>query len=298
MNESRFILDHARLPFKYFVRGWRHLMFRLVGRFRETVTIRTRQGRLTVYTRDIVIGGGLYRRGEFEYDASLMVVRTLKEHGFVPDREVTLYDVGANIGPIGLGLALSGEVSRVVAVEPEPANFLLLEKNVRQNRLANRVVCLPFAVDEAVGRRGMTLSKNNLGAHCLTRDDSREGMTIDCIPLFAISSMAEVKKAGLAEPSVIWIDVEGSEGRAFRGSREYLKSNRIPVVSEVNIPALARAGMAPGEFAEIVCSIWDEYWVPFGDRLVRYPIRVFPNFLAGLIPGGCETVVFTTEKAP
>jgi FkbM family methyltransferase len=58
-----------------------------------------------------------------------------------------LWDVGANIGTTALVAAdQPGRSVRVVAVEPFPANYSSLVKNIVLNHLQDCVIALPFGV--------------------------------------------------------------------------------------------------------------------------------------------------------
>lgn len=59
-------------------------------------------------------------------------------------------DVGAGLGDFAISVARRCPRSMVVACEPFPQSFALLEENVRLNRVAN-VHPLPYAVGERVG---------------------------------------------------------------------------------------------------------------------------------------------------
>src|SRR3989475_9321293 len=64
-------------------------------------------------------------------------------------------DVGAHIGRYALRAAT--RASRVIAVEPDPSNFILLEQNVRLNGFSN-VVLVPHALSSRAGTRALWLA--------------------------------------------------------------------------------------------------------------------------------------------
>src|SRR5438309_6727367 len=64
-------------------------------------------------------------------------------------------DVGAHIGRYALRAA--ARASRVIAVEPDPSNFSLLERNVRLNGFSN-VVLVPHALSSRAGTRALWLA--------------------------------------------------------------------------------------------------------------------------------------------
>src|SRR3989454_3846451 len=74
-------------------------------------------------------------------------------------------DVGAHIGRYALRAAT--KASKVIAVEPDPSNFSLLERNVRLNGFSN-VVLVPHALSSRAGTRALWLAaKGNTGTSSL-----------------------------------------------------------------------------------------------------------------------------------
>src|SRR2546426_8209273 len=74
-------------------------------------------------------------------------------------------DVGAHIGRYALRAAT--KASKVIAVEPDPSNFSLLERNVRLNGFSN-VVLVPTAFSSRAGTRALWLAaKENRGTSSL-----------------------------------------------------------------------------------------------------------------------------------
>src|SRR2546425_12491088 len=74
-------------------------------------------------------------------------------------------DVGAHLGRYALRAAT--KASKVIAVEPDPSNFSLLERNVRMNGFSN-VVLVPHALSSVPGTRALWLApKENTGTSSL-----------------------------------------------------------------------------------------------------------------------------------
>src|SRR2546425_3546132 len=74
-------------------------------------------------------------------------------------------DVGAHIGRYALRAAT--KASKVIAVEPDPSNFRLLERNVRLNGFSN-VVLVPHALSSRAGTRALWLApQENTGTSSL-----------------------------------------------------------------------------------------------------------------------------------
>lgn len=287
----------------------RTALWALRGRWQDRVTLRTRHGKLTIATRDSAIGRGLYVEGQVEYEWSRLALAFLKAGGFVPPRDVTMLDVGANIGFIGTGLLLAGDVDRVVAVEPEPANGRLLAENIRQNGLSDRMVAVPVAAGEKASTAVMEISPDNPGDHRIRTaplagapgtmgEALRRTIEVPVLTLPEILRRPEVARLGATRPSLLWIDVQGYEGYVFEGARELLGGG-LPTVAEIWPYGMLRAGMSPERFHAVVRSLWSDYWVERRGRLTRYPTQVFDRYLDEIgADGHFENVVFTGPSRP
>jgi FkbM family methyltransferase len=287
----------------------RESLYRLHGCFHETVTIPTKQGRLTMSTRDCGIAGPLFRTRQFEYDSSLRALHFLKTMKFISHEEVHMLDIGANIGVISIGLLLANEIGSAVAIEPEPKNFDLLVKNVKQNGLSEQMICLQMAVGDTESTLTMELSPINPGDHRVRsrptedaserhNESSRRTIQVQSLPLQRILELPEIRTSAMGMPSMVWIDVQGYEGYVFAGAKDTLGSG-IPTVSEIWPYGIRRAGMSLDQFTSVVAGIWSEYWIERRNRFIRYPITVFDRYLDELgSDGHFENVIFTRSNSP
>jgi FkbM family methyltransferase len=283
-------------------------LYWLHGCLHETITIPTEQGRLTISTRDHGIAAQLFRTRQYEYHSSLRALRFLKAMGFVSGENATMMDIGANIGIISIGLLLADEIHSAVAIEPEPANFDLLVKNVKQNGLSERVVCLQMAVGDTESTLTMELCPTNPGDHRIRltptgdaterlNESSRRTIQVRSLLLKQVLELREVRDSAMAVPSLVWIDVQGYEGYVFAGAQDFLSSG-IPTVSEIWPYGILRAGMSLEQFASIVTGIWSDYWIERRERFIRYPISVFDRYLEELgAEGYFENVIFTNARS-
>lgn len=278
-----------------FVRGTRRLLskagkaalysaraarWEALARLRSTVTVSTRQGRFTVFTRDQAIGRWLYCFREFESELVRDVARLLAGQGRLTTGSVgTVLDIGANMGITSITLLRAGVAARALAIEPDPRNFGLLERNALQNDLADRVHPRMCALSERTGTVEMELSGSNFGDHRirlapppdrrpeLYRESSRHVVRVRCERL---DDLADADPA-FDDVGLAWIDVQGHEGHVFRGGRSFF-SRDIPVVAELWPYGLRRAGLAPDEFCELAASLWPAYYMRRRGRWIRYPM--------------------------
>ena len=123
-------------------------------------------------------------------------------------------DIGGNIGYYTLLMASSvGARGAVYSVEPVPANFRILEKNVRANRFEDRVELFRVAIYNANGKVRIDLS-NRSNLHSL--HSNRPNLMDDLLDLSGESIEVETLDLytfleGKRLPELLRMDVEGHE---------------------------------------------------------------------------------------
>jgi len=254
------------------------------SRIHNTITISTKQGIFTVALgKDEPIGKALYSKRQFELGLMSSTMAFLRSMKMCPPKgQGTIIDIGANNGVISVGMLYAGELEKAIAIEPEPRNFSLLQRNVKQNGFSDKVICLPRAVSNYNGEVLFELSDNNFGDHRV-RTDSQVN---DSNEKYNESKRRTVKVkcdrlddllAGLSDDSllqniaIVWIDIQGYEGYAFMGARNLL-SKGVPVMAEIWPYGIRRAGMSQEQFCDIAKELWSNYWVMRRGRFIRYPI--------------------------
>jgi len=262
--------------------------------------MRTKQGLLTVFSADDVIGRELFFNGQFELDLTMKVHDFLHTHNRVLGG--TVLDIGANMGVISIGMIHNRLVERAIAIEPDSRNFSLLQHNVRQNGLKDKVICLPFAASNIRSKVELELSESNFGDHRvrsktimrtpeLYRESSRFVVEVqaDCID----NILENQPKSFTEDIKLIWVDTQGHEGRVFLGGKQIF-SRDIPVVSEVWPYGIRRAGMSDEQFCNIAEDFWSSYWVIRRGRFFQYPISLLHLFLDELDHNdNFDNVIFT-----
>jgi len=129
-----------------------------------------------------------------------------------------IVDAGANIGLTSIYFANRFPSARILAIEPERANFEMLVRNVAPypnvipvlGALWGEIAELDI-VDPGLGNWGfMTQTKDNPSAESMHQIVS--GMTIDTI----------LEMYGLQTISILKIDIEGAEREVFRSSSSWI----------------------------------------------------------------------------
>lgn len=134
-------------------------------------------------------------------------------------------DVGANIGFYSLVASqIVGEHGKVVAIEPVPATFEILERNTRMNKSRN-IVLQNVGVSSRHETLSMTVSsgtglRRNRGGNSFLVP--KDGPTIDiaCKPLHEI-----LKESGTAGEYILKLDVEGFE---YEILRTFVRQDAVP----------------------------------------------------------------------
>jgi FkbM family methyltransferase len=184
-----------------------------------------------VSTRDRNIGRRLFvnhYRKEFGHLrralAALEAVNGRKEAG-------TMLDVGANIGTTAIPAIVEHGFDRVLALEPSPESFLLLELNIRANGLGEQIHALQVAASDAPGLARFDTASANSGAHRVV-EASALGETVIDVEATTLDRLAQQEQFDPALTELVWMDVEGHEGRVLAGASCVLERG-IPIVAEV-----------------------------------------------------------------
>jgi FkbM family methyltransferase len=184
----------------------------------------TRFGRMVFLRTDSILGRSLRQYGEWAQAEIDLLCDLLPADGVA-------LDVGAYIGTHTLALARrAGAGGRVVAFEPHPAFFALLERNVTDNGLTNVSLC-NFGLSDRSGV--MTTSpvdpglEGNFGG---TRLDAATTAGAGA-PTVRVRTLDEL---ALARCDLIKMDVEGMEALVLAGAGRTIERHRPIVYAECN----------------------------------------------------------------
>ncbi len=145
-------------------------------------------------------------------------------------------DIGANIGWHALHAARYPNVDSVVAFEPDPFNFALLERNSAANGFAN-VICKAVAIGDKPGMlRLYRYKRSNLGRHSAAVDHGYGWQDVPVLDLDG--ALAEIKLENRAV-AALKIDVEGFEPAVIQGAPRTLARSDVVIIE--HSPDLSRA---------------------------------------------------------
>jgi FkbM family methyltransferase len=231
------------------------------------VTVRSYNGLLTFDSRDKLIGKYLYIDRAYERRYIESALGVLERDGYLRESDSedgTLLDVGANIGMICIALLEQRRFARAVAVEPSPRNLELLERNVVQNGLHDRVLRLPYALSSASGELELELSEYNSGDnrirhHASTGAWSEERREVLRVPVRTLDGALAEHGVEAASVRLAWVDIQGHEGYFLDGARATL-ARGAPVVSEFWPYGILRSGMTRDEYCGIVRELFTHFY--------------------------------------
>ncbi len=146
---------------------------------------------------------------------------------FRPRLGETLVDVGANVGFNALYHALSAPQTRVLALEPDPATFALLERNVSSNSAA-AVNCFNLAAGDIDGQVWFLSERLSLNSRVVS-PHTPGAIHVPCVTLDLF-----VREQGLERIDTLKIDCEGWEPAVLRGARQVALPMTRRVVMEVH----------------------------------------------------------------
>jgi FkbM family methyltransferase len=137
------------------------------------------------------------------------------------------WDIGANIGYIGLSLLRMKPNCSVVAFEPSPFSLVQLFMNNELN--GNKIKIFPFALSNVDGIQEFSLKINrNSGQSTLLPEKK---FSYDCSLKVQTKIADELVRDGLIPmPHVIKIDVEGAEFMVLSGMKNILASEKLRAV--------------------------------------------------------------------
>jgi FkbM family methyltransferase len=200
--------------------------------WRSVFRVRARSGLVFHVHRRDDIGRHIAKYGEHEPALTRFIADRLARA-----QPGLFIDVGANLGWHTVHAARHATVECVVAFEPDPFNAGLLQRNLKQNRIGNAIICAS-AVGAAAGTGRLYRYKaSNLGRHSLACD---HGLGFDAVPLLDLDRALEILHLEERPIRVLKIDVEGYEPAVIAGAARALARTETLILEYS--PALSRAG--------------------------------------------------------
>lgn len=152
---------------------------------------------------------------------------------FRPRKGEVVVDVGAQVGRYSIiASKLVEKEGKVIAVEPEPLNFKLLEENIKLHKAEN-VIPVNSALSEAEGYIKLWLGKTP-GWHSILMTGSKAKFTGNFINVRCMTLDNLLRQFGIQRIDWLKIDVEGAELMVLRGGFNALKnSENLKIIMEI-----------------------------------------------------------------
>jgi FkbM family methyltransferase len=151
-------------------------------------------------------------------------------------------DVGANLGYFSLLWASQDERNRAIAFEASPRVVTLLEHNVRENRLGDRIAVHGQAVGPKCGTMEFSSGPaDQTGWGGFERDATAASVTLDVVALDEVL-------VDLQEIAVLMVNIQGADFWALQGAERMLRERRCRhIMWEENKDRMRQLGIPPRE---------------------------------------------------
>ncbi len=168
-------------------------------------------------------------------------------------------DVGANIGYFSvLAAALVGDHGQVVAFEPDPANFALLQASAALNSLDGRIEAIEAGLSQNDSEGNLYLSKDNLGDHQIyAAGEGRESLPI------TLYKGGDFLRPRLHKLDLLKVDTQGSEYSVMLGLMPYLlELPQCPrIILELTPFSLRQSGASGRALIELLAQLAQPFWI-------------------------------------
>jgi FkbM family methyltransferase len=223
-----------------------------------------------------VIDASLYYSGTFEAAAETVLAASV-EPGMMA------IDIGANVGYHTFTLAkLTGPAGRVLAIEPTTRAFTRLTRNAALNAFTNITLLKAGLTDHESGPIEIQFQSSYRLDGSI--QDVRETVLLTTLDRV-------VKDQHLSRVDFIKMDVDGFEGKVFRGAAETLRQFRPKMLFEITPAAMVKNGDDPIALLESLRDLGYTMTTEAGR-----PVADFHAFVARHGQTGAENLVATPSE--
>jgi FkbM family methyltransferase len=141
-------------------------------------------------------------------------------------------DLGANTGLASIFFAQQFPRARVIAVEPDPDNFRLLQRNAAGRPRILPIQAAAWAEDTTLYLQKHDASGNSMGAWGVR---TIVAPTNEAHAVEALSIATLMRRAGVASIDILKVDIEGAEMELFSHNvEEWLSGTRCVIIETHN----------------------------------------------------------------
>jgi FkbM family methyltransferase len=215
----------------------RMLLISARRRFSDRASFRRAGVRWTVPSWDECVAWSVCADGDYDAERRDALLEAMRLWGRIaPDRDLVV-EIGANFGSHTVPFALAG--LRVLAIEPVPFLFELLNENVRQNGLADSVRCHRAAISRRPGTAQVLIPATNGGGGELAIEGRPPAFEPRLPTLRAAAAPLEPLDGVLRRLAVdpgavafVWSDAQGCEADVIASGRP-LWAAGVPLYAEL-----------------------------------------------------------------
>ena len=273
-------------------------------RAEHDVTIETANGLLSVSNKDWLMGKHLFVYRDFEIGFVENSIKFLQKEGWLKEGiNRTVLDIGANLGMICIAMLRKKFFADALAFEPTPNSFRLLKKNVGQNGLEDRIKYFNLALSSENTTLEFEIAADNSGDNRIKltgekgkrREQNRPTIAVEAKTFDSfLDAHQEVDENSI---DLIWLDIQGHEGHFFKGAASFLKSKKVPCISEFWGYGIKRAGMTQNEYCAILKTAFTHFYHYDGKSFNIKEIDEIKNlFEADENPRRIESVIFINNQ--
>jgi FkbM family methyltransferase len=166
---------------------------------------------------------------------------------------MVIADIGANVGFYTFEMAAcAGPTGRVLAFEPDPFSFKLLEGRLNRAALVN-VEAYQLALGNATGRALLYCSAYNRADNRLSPSHTEPNVETCEAQIQTLDDV--LRETGHAAIDALKIDVQGNEANVLRGARQTLDAGVSWIWLEFSPEHLRASGEDPAAFLESLGSL-------------------------------------------
>ena len=238
----KFIAQHPLSSQRPLNAYWRYVRWQIESRLRDEVVFNWIDGSKLVARNGMTGATGNIYCGLHEF-ADMAFLLHLLRPGDV------FVDAGANIGSyMTLASAVCG--ARTIAIEPDPEAVGAIKKNIAINKIGDLVTVAECAVGATKGTAQFTIG----------HDTTNRVASMGDGPTREVQVLALDDIIGMAQPTLMKLDVEGYEPQVFAGAQRTLEKPSLSAIitetEDVHIrDLLARHGFVRALYAPLTRAL-------------------------------------------
>ena len=237
---------------------------------RHVATVKTENGILSFNSKDRTLGRALNIEREFESQMMKRTVKLLTKNGDIKQvKGRVVMDVGGYVGMSSIGFLNFNLFDNAIIFEPNPNSFSLIEKNIKQNNFSDQITAFNVALSNKNSELLMELSHKNFGDHRIRQEgpvqegyyheEVRKIISVDSVTLDDF--IKKNPQINFKNISMVWMDIQGHEGKFLQGANNFLSSQKIPVVMEFWPYGILRSGTTKNEFLENLVKLFTHFYI-------------------------------------